>query len=212
MSKNNLLKIQKFGQSIWLDYIDRQMIQSGELKQLIEEDGLRGVTSNPSIFDKAIESSEAYEESIRALSREGKKVEEIYQDLTVKDVQMAADEFRRLHEASGGIHGFVSLEVNPHLAYRTEETIAEARELWRSLDRPNVFIKVPATKEGLPAIRQLIQGKDRPEVAWPGGYCQRQRGLSDLQGNLRPGKIPGVGPQGRSVSTSTLGQHQYEKP
>jgi transaldolase len=155
MSKNNLLKIQEFGQSIWLDYIDRQMIQSGELKQLIEKDGLRGVTSNPSIFDQAIESSEAYEESIRALSREGKKVEEIYQDLTVKDVQMAADEFRRLHEASGA-HGFVSLEVNPHLAYRTEETIAEARELWRSLDRSNVFIKVPATKEGLPAIRQLI--------------------------------------------------------
>lgn len=156
MSKNNLLKIQEFGQSIWLDYIDRQMIQSGELKQLIEKDGLRGVTSNPSIFDQAIESSEAYEESILTLSREGKKVEEIYQELTVKDVQMAADEFRRLHEASGGVHGFVSLEVNPHLAYRTEETMAEARELWRRLDRPNVFIKVPATKEGLPAIRQLI--------------------------------------------------------
>jgi transaldolase len=156
MSKNNLLKIQEFGQSIWLDYIDRQMIQSGELKQLIEKDGLRGVTSNPSIFDQAIESSEAYEESILTLSREGKKVEEIYQGLTVKDVQMAADEFRRLHEASGGVHGFVSLEVNPHLAYRTEETMAEARELWRRLDRPNVFIKVPATREGLPAIRQLI--------------------------------------------------------
>jgi transaldolase len=156
MNKNNLLKIQDFGQSIWLDYIDREMIQSGELKQLIEKDGLRGVTSNPSIFDKAIEGSEAYEESIRALSREEKKVEEIYQNLTVKDVQLAADEFRRLHEASDGTHGFVSLEVNPHLAYKTEETIAEARELWRSLDRSNVFIKVPATKEGLPAIRQLI--------------------------------------------------------
>jgi transaldolase len=156
MNKNNLLKIQEFGQSIWLDYIDREMIQSGELKQLIEKDGLRGVTSNPSIFDKAIEGSEAYEESIRALSRKEKKVEEIYQNLTVKDVQLAADEFRRLHEASDGTHGFVSLEVNPHLAYSTEETIAEARELWRSLDRSNVFIKVPATKEGLPAIRQLI--------------------------------------------------------
>jgi len=156
MNKNNLLKIQDFGQSIWLDYIDRQMIQSSELKGLIEEDGLRGVTSNPSIFDQAIEGSEAYEESIRALSREGKKVEEIYQNLTVKDVQMAADELRQLYESSGGTHGFVSLEVNPHLAYKTEETVAEARALWRSLDRPNVFIKVPATKEGLPAIRQLI--------------------------------------------------------
>jgi transaldolase len=156
MGKNNLLEIQQFGQSIWLDYISRGMIHSGELKRLIEEDGLRGVTSNPSIFDQAIEGSQDYEEPIRALSQEGKTAEEIYQALTVRDVRLAADEFRQLYDNSGGVHGFVSLEVNPHLAYRTEETIAEARELWRSLDRPNVFIKVPATKEGLPAIRQLI--------------------------------------------------------
>jgi transaldolase len=156
VSKNNLLKIQEFGQSIWLDYISRGMIHSDELKRLIEEDGLRGVTSNPSIFDQAFEGSQDYEEAIRALSQEGKTAEEIYQALTVEDVQMAADEFRHLYDASEGTHGFVSLEVNPHLAYRTEETMAEARELWRSLDRPNVFIKVPATKEGLPAIEQLI--------------------------------------------------------
>jgi transaldolase len=156
MGKNNLLKIKKFGQSIWLDYIDRRMIHSGELKRLIEADGLRGVTSNPSIFDEAIERSQDYEEAILALSQEGKTAEEIYQTLTVEDVQMAADEFRHLYDTSGGTHGFVSLEVNPHLAYRTAETMAEARELWRSLDRSNVFIKVPATKEGLPAIQQLI--------------------------------------------------------
>ena len=156
MIKNKLLKIQEFGQSIWLDYISRGMIHSGELKGLIEEDGLRGVTSNPSIFDQAIEGDQDYEEAIQAMARERKREEEIYQDLTVKDVQMAADEFRHLYDTSGGAHGFVSLEVNPHLAYKTEETVAEARELWRGLDRPNVFIKVPATKNGLPAIQQLI--------------------------------------------------------
>ncbi|MGW8179646.1 MAG: transaldolase family protein, partial [bacterium] len=138
MSKNNLLKIQEFGQSIWLDYISRRMIHSGELRRLIEEDGLRGVTSNPSIFDQAFEGSQDYEEAIRALSQEGKTAEEIYQALTVEDVQMAADEFHHLYDTSEGAHGFVSLEVNPHLAYRTEETMAEARELWKSLDRPNV--------------------------------------------------------------------------
>ena len=156
MNRNNLLKVQEFGQSIWLDYIDRRMINSGELKRLIEEDGLRGVTSNPSIFDEAIEGNQDYEEAIETMAREGRGEEEIYQALTVEDVQMAADEFRRLYETSGGAHGFVSLEVNPHLAYRTKETIREARELWRSLDRPNVFIKVPGTREGLPAIQQLI--------------------------------------------------------
>jgi transaldolase len=156
VNKNNLLKIQEFGQSVWLDYISRGMIHSGELKRLIEEDGLRGVTSNPSIFDQAIEGNQDYEEAIQAMAREGKGEKEIYQALTVKDVQTAADEFRQLYHTSGGAHGFVSLEVNPHLAYNTEETIREARELWRSLDRPNVFIKVPATRDGLPAIRQLI--------------------------------------------------------
>jgi transaldolase len=156
MKKSRVSRIQKFGQSMWLDHIDRGMIQSGELKRLIEEDELRGVTSNPSIFDEAIEGSQDYDETIQALVREGKSVEEIYKALTVKDVQMAADNFRQLYDTSGGANGFVSLEVNPHLAYKTKETIAEARELWKSLNRPNVFIKVPATKEGLPAIQQLI--------------------------------------------------------
>jgi transaldolase len=156
MKKSRVSRIQKFGQSMWLDHIDRGMIKSGELKRFIEEDGLRGVTSNPSIFDEAIEGSQDYDETIQALVREGKSVEEIYEALTVKDVQMAADDFRQLYDTSGGENGFVSLEVNPHLAYKTKETIAEARELWKSLNRPNVFIKVPATKEGLPAIQQLI--------------------------------------------------------
>jgi transaldolase len=153
---NPLLKIQEFGQSIWLDYIRRQLITSGGLRRLIEEDGLRGITSNPAIFDEAIAGSHDYDDDIRAMAQAGKSIEEIYQSLTVKDVQMAADAFHPLYDESGGAHGFVSLEVNPHLAHDTEGTIREARQLWHALDRPNVFIKVPATKAGLPAIRHLI--------------------------------------------------------
>ncbi len=154
--ENPLLKLTSFGQSIWLDYISRQMIDSGELQRLIDEDGLRGVTSNPAIFDKAITGSHDYDEAIRKLAREGKSNQEIYEALTIEDVQRAADVFRPSHGRLEGADGFVSLEVNPHLAHDTHGTIIEARRLWAKLDRPNVFIKVPATLEGLPAIRQLI--------------------------------------------------------
>jgi transaldolase/glucose-6-phosphate isomerase len=156
MRENPLLKLQPFGQSIWMDYIRRHMITSGELKRLIEEDGLRGVTSNPSIFEKAIAGSHDYDETIRALALEGKNIEEIYQTLTVEDVQRAADLFQPIYHRLNGRDGFVSLEVNPHLAHDTEGTISEARLLWSSVSRPNVMIKVPATREGLPAIRQLV--------------------------------------------------------
>jgi transaldolase len=156
MSSNPLKDIQTYGQSIWLDDIRRGMITGGDLQRLVAEDGLRGVTSNPAIFDKAISGSADYDGLIAALAGQGRSVEAIYRALTVQDVQMAADVFRPLYDTSGGDHGFVSLEVNPHLAYRTQDTIGEARELWRALDRPNVFIKVPATPEGLPAIQQLI--------------------------------------------------------
>ena len=114
------------------------------------------MTSNPSIFDKAISGSPDYDDDIRTLAREGKSLQEIYEALTVADVQRAADLFRPLHDHLSGADGFVSLEVNPHLAHDTHGTIVEARRLWAKLDRPNVFIKVPATLEGLPAIRQLI--------------------------------------------------------
>jgi len=156
MTNNPLLKIQEFGQSIWLDYIRRSMITSGELKRLIEKDGLRGVTSNPSIFDKVISGSDDYDSAIHALAMEEKGIEDIYHALTVEDIRMTADVFRDLFDRSGGENGFASLEVNPHLAYDTQRTVKEARELWKALDRPNAFIKVPGTKEGLSAIRQLI--------------------------------------------------------
>jgi transaldolase len=153
---NPLKQLAVYGQSIWLDYIRRQLITSGELKRLIEEDGLQGMTSNPSIFEQAIAGSHDYDDDIRAMALAGKDVKDIYEALSVRDVQSAADEFRPLYNRSDGKDGFVSLEVNPHLAHTTEETIHEARRLWRELNRPNVFIKVPGTLEGLPAIRQLI--------------------------------------------------------
>jgi transaldolase/glucose-6-phosphate isomerase len=156
MPENPLLKLAGFGQSIWLDYIRRNLLASGELKQLIEEDGLKGVTSNPAIFEKAIGGSHDYDEAIRALALAGKPIEEIYQALTVADVQGAADIFRPLYDRLDGRDGFVSLELNPHLAHDTPGSINEGRRLWKVLNRPNVLIKVPATQEGLPVIKQLI--------------------------------------------------------
>ena len=156
MKENPLLKLNTYGQSVWMDYIRRQMLTSGEFKRVIEEDGLRGVTSNPAIFDKAIAGSKDYDQEIRALALEGKSIAEVYETLTVEDVRQAADLFRPVYDRLEGRDGYVSLEVNPHLARDTQGTIQEARRLWGKLSRPNVFIKVPATLEGLPAIRQLI--------------------------------------------------------
>src|SRR5438445_1705262 len=156
MKENPLLKLKEFGQSIWLDYTRRDLIASGELRQMIEEDGLRGMTSNPSIFEKAIVGSQNYEHDIRAMTFEEQSPKKIYETLSQRDVQGAADAFRSVYDATGARDGFVSLEVNPHLAYDTKGTIVAARRLWRALNRPNVFIKVPATIEGLPAIQQLI--------------------------------------------------------
>jgi transaldolase/glucose-6-phosphate isomerase len=156
MNTSSLLSIQGYGQSIWLDYLRRSLLTSGELQRLVEEDGLRGVTSNPAIFEKVIDGSNDYSAAIRALALEGKKVNEIYDTLTIDDVQQAADIFRPVYDRTGGRDGFVSLEVSPHLANNTQDTIKEARRLWNGLGRPNVLIKVPATLEGLPAIAQLI--------------------------------------------------------
>jgi transaldolase len=156
MKTNPLKKLNKLGQSIWLDYIKRDLMASGQLKKLIDEDDLRGMTSNPSLFEQAIAESHDYDNDIEALASKGKDATEIYSVLTQKDVQDAADIFRNLYNKLDGNDGYVSLEVNPHLAHDTIATIEEARRLWKALNRPNVLIKVPATKEGLPAITQLI--------------------------------------------------------
>ena len=156
MKENPLRKLGTLGQSVWLDYIRRDLIVSGELRRLIKEDGLRGMTSNPSIFEKAISGSHDYDEDIRVMVHEGKGVKAIYEAISQRDVQGAADEFRPLYDKTEGGDGYVSLEVNPHLAHDTGGTLEEARRLWAALSRPNVLIKVPATAEGLPVIRQLI--------------------------------------------------------
>jgi len=156
MKDNPLKKIETLGQSIWLDYIRRDLIESGELRHLIEEDGLRGMTSNPSIFEKAIAESHIYGQEIHDLALQKKNVKAIYDIITQSDVQNAADEFRTVYDKTDGKDGYVSIEVNPHLAHDTKGTIEEARRLLATLKRPNILIKVPATTEGLPAIRQLI--------------------------------------------------------
>ena len=156
MKENNLIKLGTLGQSIWLDYIRRDLITSGELRRLIAEDGLRGMTSNPSIFEKAISSSHDYDKDIHTMALDEKDCKAIYEALSQSDVQSAADEFRLVYDETDGKDGYVSLEVNPHLAHDTDGTIAEARRLWKALKRSNVFIKVPATTEGLQAIQQLI--------------------------------------------------------
>lgn len=156
MSLYPLKKLEALGQSIWLDYIRRDLMTSGKLKQLIDEDGLRGITSNPSIFEKAIAESNNYDKDIETMVHNNKDINAVYESITQQDVCDAADMFRHLFNTLDGKDGYVSLEVNPHLAHDTNGTIAEARRLWKALNRPNVFIKVPATKEGLSAIKQLI--------------------------------------------------------
>lgn len=156
MEENPLKKLEVLGQSIWLDYIRCDLITSGKLKLMIKEDGLRGMTSNPSIFEKAIAESNMYDKDISKIAIKEKNIEVIYETICLRDVQNAADEFKTIYKKTDGKDGFVSLEVNPHLAHDTEGTIKEARRLWAALNRPNVLIKVPATKEGLPAIQQLI--------------------------------------------------------
>jgi transaldolase len=144
-----------FGQSIWLDFISRDIIASGEFAELLDL-GIRGVTSNPSIFNKAISGSSLYDEDIARLAREGADTFTIYDVISRADIVAAADGLTPLYRDSNSGDGYVSIEVNPDLAYDTEGTIKEARRLWQAIDHPNLMIKVPATDEGIPAIRQLI--------------------------------------------------------
>lgn len=153
---NPLIELQAQGQSVWLDNISKAVLDSGELKRLIEEDGLRGVTSNPTIFEKAINGSQDYDAALRRLALEGRNVEGIYESLVIDDIQRATDLLRPLFRETGGLDGYVSLEVSPKLAHSTQGTLDEAGRLWKQVDRPNVMIKVPATSEGIPAIEQLI--------------------------------------------------------
>ena len=156
--KTNLVKeIHQYGQSIWLDFIDRKLMHSGELKSLIEVDGIRGITSNPAIFEKAISSSNDYAKQIGELSKTHSNNEDIFYALAIKDIREATDFFKPLYdEKEVGSDGYVSLEVSPFLARDTQKTIHQALDLWKQVDRKNVMIKIPGTKEGLPAITKTI--------------------------------------------------------
>lgn len=155
--ENNVKKIHDFDQSIWLDYIDRKIMNTGELQKLIDEDGIRGLTSNPAIFEKAISSGSDYDEDIKKFAQEDKSNDDIFYGLAVADIQQAADLFKPVYdEKVRGADGYVSLEVSPHLALDADGTIKQARALWKAVDRDNVMIKIPGTAQCLPAIRQSI--------------------------------------------------------
>ena len=154
-STNPVRALQTFGQSVWLDDLQRSLFTSGEFQRLIDEDGLRGVTSNPSIFEKAIAGGAEYLAALRAIARPDQKPMALYETLAIDDIRAAADLLRPVYDATHRADGYASLEVSPYLAHDTAGTIAEARRLWRTVDRDNLMIKVPASMEGLPAIREL---------------------------------------------------------
>jgi transaldolase len=153
---NHLLEIKDYGQSIWMDNLTRDLIQSGELKRMIEERGLRGLTSNPAIFEKAIKGNKIYDADIEAGIRAGKPLLDIYESLVFDDIRNACDIFMPVYEESGGLDGYVSIEVPPTIADDTEKTIQEARRYYKEIDRPNVMIKIPGTSAGLPAVEAVI--------------------------------------------------------
>lgn len=155
-SQNPLRLLEQFGQSVWLDYIRRQLLTSAEFRRMIDEDGLKGMTSNPTIFEKAVDGSNDYDEQLGRLARAGRSDDEIYEALTTDDIKAAADAMRPVYDRTAGRDGFVSYEVSPLLAHDTTGTIKAAHRAWKLIDRPNLMVKVPSTPEGIPAVEQLL--------------------------------------------------------
>ncbi|MEK7214097.1 MAG: transaldolase, partial [Chloroflexota bacterium] len=155
---NPLQQLHQHGQSVWLDYISRDLLTGGGLRRLIEDDGLRGMTSNPSIFQKAITTGGAYDDAVRHFLGANPKAdsEAVYEALAVEDIRRAAGQFRPVYDSSGGADGFVSLELSPRLAHDTGTSIEQGRRLWKTVDRPNLMLKVPATAEGIPVVEALL--------------------------------------------------------
>jgi transaldolase len=156
MAKSRLHQLADYGQSVWIDFLSRDMLRSGKLERMMREDAVVGVTSNPTIFQKAISSGDLYDEQLREVVREERDPKEIFIRLAAKDVGDALDLLRTVWDEGGGRDGYVSIEVDPNLAADTEGTIEEAQRLHELIDRPNLFVKIPATKEGLPAIEEMI--------------------------------------------------------
>jgi transaldolase len=153
---SNPIRLHSLGQSLWYDNIERRLFDNGEMAQMIADGDIRGVTSNPSIFNNAIANSTDYDDTLKPLAKSGHSAEEIYESLAVEDIRSATDLFEPMYRETNGGDGYVSLEVSPYLAYDTEETCKEAQRLWNLVDRPNLMVKIPATKEGLPAITRSI--------------------------------------------------------
>ena len=153
---NPLLQLKTQGQSVWYDTIDRGQLVSGLFKRLLDEDGIVGVTSNPTIFQKSISHGDAYDEQITQIIKQRKSTSEIYEALVIKDITTVADMLRPIYDRTNRQDGFVSLEVSPDLAHDTEESLSEARRFWKMVDRPNLMIKIPATPEGIPAVQQAL--------------------------------------------------------
>jgi transaldolase len=153
---NRWKEIEKFGQSLWYDNLSRGFVHGGGLERMIEEVGLRGITSNPSIFEKSISNGREYDADIQSAIRGGRSTNEIYDQLTTDDVRAAADVMRTVYDATNGLDGYVSIEVDPRLAYKTEESVEAARRLWATIARPNIMIKIPGTPEGVAAVQQLL--------------------------------------------------------
>src|SRR5919106_2749476 len=156
MAKSRLHQLADFGQSVWIDFLSREMLKSGKLERMMREDAVVGVTSNPTIFQKAISAGDAYDEQLREVVRGERDPKEIFIRLAAKDVGDALDLLRSVWDEGGGRDGYVSIEVDPNLAHDTESSIEEAQRLHELIDRANLFVKIPATKEGLPAIEEMI--------------------------------------------------------
>lgn len=194
MSEGILKQMSDCGQSVWLDYISRSLIDTGRLKHLVAV-GLRGMTSNPTIFDNAVSKSNDYDSRLRALKFEKKNVLEIYDEITIEDIQDAADAFTPVYEETGGLDGYVSLEINPQLANDTDATVAEGKRLHRKVNRPNIMFKVPATDAGFPAIEVLLSESINVNVTLifsvgqyvrtAEAYLRGLEGLVENRGNAR---------------------------
>lgn len=154
---NPLIGLASVGQSVWLDFVERKLLRDGGLRRLIEQDGVRGMTSNPTIFEKAIAAGNDYDDQLGELAARGLDAGRIFEALAVTDIQNACDQFRALYDSTGGADGFVSIEVSPTLARDTAATLEDARRLWREVDRPNVMVKIPGTREAWPAIQQALR-------------------------------------------------------
>lgn len=186
------------GESIWLDFISRDLLTSGELKRLVEEDGVSGLTANPTIFQKAIAESRDYDDQIRAILEAEPDIATVslYERLAIDDIRAAADILRAVYDASGGTDGFVSLELAPELAYDTEGSITDARRLWQTVDRPNLLIKIPATPQGIPAIEESIAAGVNINITLMFSMAHyeavAQAYIRGIQRNPNPGSVASV--------------------